>query len=155
LFLIGGTLLGVGRGEEVYPVEEVVCNYLLLVNPHVAVSTAMAYRNLSRLTRAEAPLIIPFTFFAAKDITGLPLVARNDFEDSVLLTHPEIAEVKTRLKGSGARRALMSGSGATVFGVFDNLHTCEQARDVMRATGYWAECANTISRSEYKETFLA
>src|ERR1044072_7359911 len=51
LFLLGGTLLGLGRGEEVYPLPEVECNYLLLVNPGIAVSTAQAYQKLSRLTR--------------------------------------------------------------------------------------------------------
>jgi 4-diphosphocytidyl-2-C-methyl-D-erythritol kinase len=155
LFLIGGTVLGVGRGEEVYAIEEAVCPHLLLVNPKIAVSTAAAYRNLSRLTRAESPLIIPFTFFAAKDITKLPLMARNDFEDSILPAYPEIAEVKARLKQAGAIQALMSGSGATVFGVFDNLHTSEQARDAMRAAGFWAACARAMNRRDYQDSILS
>ena len=155
LFLLGGTVLGIGRGEEVYPTEEAECEHLLLVNPNISVSTAEAYRNLSRLTSTQAPLIIPFTFFAAKEINRLPLVARNDFEDSVLLAHPQIAEVKEKLGKLGARHALMSGSGATVFGVFDNLQTNEQARDAMRGAGYWAECARAINRSDYKATILS
>jgi 4-diphosphocytidyl-2-C-methyl-D-erythritol kinase len=155
LFLIGGTVLGIGRGEEVYPLEDAQCEHLLLVNPRISVSTAEAYRNLSRLTRPQAPLIIHFTFFAAKEIARLPLTARNDFENSVLLTHPLIAEGKQMLYGLGARHALMSGSGATIFGVFDNLQTSEQARDAMRRAGYWAECARTINRSEYQATIFS
>ncbi len=154
LFLLGGTLLGIGRGEEIYPVEEVQCDYLLLVNPRILVSTADAYRNLSQLTRAQAPSIIPFTFFAAREMAKLPLIARNDFEDSVLLTHPQIAEVKQMLSELGALHALLSGSGATVFGVFDNLQTSEQARDAMRRAGYWAECVRTINRSDYQATIF-
>jgi 4-diphosphocytidyl-2-C-methyl-D-erythritol kinase len=154
LFLSGGTLLGIGRGEEVYPITEVECRNLLLVNPGIAVSTAQAYQKLSRLTRQESPRIIPFAFFAAKDITRLPLNGQNDFEAVVLVEHPEIAEVKISLIEWGARHALMSGSGATVFAVFDNLIASERARDAMRAKGYWAECARTINRDEYKKTLF-
>jgi 4-diphosphocytidyl-2-C-methyl-D-erythritol kinase len=153
-FLLGGTALGVGRGEEVYALEDVPCEHLLLVNSGTAVSTAAAYASLSRLTR-QAPLrMIPFTFFAAKDISTLPLVARNDFEEVVLVAHPEIAEIKQALKTAGARHALMSGSGATVFAVFDNLETSEQARDDMRARGHWAECARAIDREHYQQTIF-
>lgn len=154
LFLIGGTLLGIGRGEEVYPIAEVECPYLLLVNPGIAVATATAYQKLSRLTRQESPRIIPFTFFAAKDIRSLPLTARNDFEAVVLTEYPEIATVKLRLMELGARHGLMSGSGATVFGVFDNLVTSERARDALRAQGYWSACATTITRDAYQKTIF-
>ena len=154
LFLIGGTLLGVGRGEEVYPIEEAECTNLLLVNPGIAVSTAAAYASLRRLTREASPRKIPFTFFAAKGIRELPLVARNDFEEVVLVTHPEIAAVKEKLHRFGAKLALMSGSGSTVFAVFDNLETSEQAQQEMRAFGYWAEQARTIDRKEYQSTIF-
>ncbi len=154
LFLIGGTLLGVGRGEEVYPIEEVECANLLLVNPRVAVSTAAAYSSLRRLTREASPRKIPFAFFAVKGIRELPLVARNDFEEVVLVTHPEIAAVKEKLHRFGAKHALMSGSGSTVFAVFDNLETSEQAQQEMRAFGYWAEQARTIDRKEYQHTIF-
>ncbi len=154
LFLIGGTLLGIGRGAEVYPIDEVECASLLLVNPGIAVSTAEAYQKLSRLTRQESPRIIPFTFFAAKDVRRLPLTAKNDFEAVVLVQHPEIAAVKRSLIERGAHHALMSGSGATVFAVFDNLVASERARDAMRAKGYWSECAKTINRDEYQKTIF-
>src|SRR5215510_1861715 len=119
-FLIGGTAMGVGRGEEVHPVEQVEREHLLLVNPGLAVSTRDAYEGYSRLTRAEPASIMPFTLPTANGVRELPLAARNDLEEAVLADHPEIAEVKRRLIAMGARHALMSGSGATVFAVFDN-----------------------------------
>jgi 4-diphosphocytidyl-2-C-methyl-D-erythritol kinase len=152
LFLLGGTLLGIGRGEEVYPLEELSCAHLLLVNPGIGVATAAAYASLRRLTREASPRKIPFAFFAAKGNSELPLVARNDFEEVVLVTHPEIAEVKERLQRLGAKLALMSGSGSTVYAVFDNLETSEQAQQEMRAFGYWAEGARTIGRKEYQSS---
>jgi 4-diphosphocytidyl-2-C-methyl-D-erythritol kinase len=154
LFLVGGTVLGVGRGEEVYPLEQVECNELLLVNAGIAVSTMTAYRGLWRLTRQEALRIMPFTLFAAKAIRELPLVAANDLEETVIAAHPEIAEVKRRLKGCDARHVLMSGSGGTVWAVFDNSETNERAQAELRAAGCWAERARTVSRQEYQESIF-
>jgi 4-diphosphocytidyl-2-C-methyl-D-erythritol kinase len=153
-FLMGGTALGIGRGEEVYPIEEVNCDHLVLVNPGFAVSTASAYGMLSRLTTADAVRIIPFTFVAAKAIRELPFAASNDLEQVVLAAHPEIAEIKRSLLRIGARHAVMSGSGATVFGVFDNFETAVRARDEMRVLGYWSEQSRTVSRSEYRESLF-
>jgi 4-diphosphocytidyl-2-C-methyl-D-erythritol kinase len=153
-FLVGGTALGVGRGEEVYPLEEVREDSLVLVNPGVAISTADAYSRLSRLTRQESVRIMPLTSLAAKGISELPLAARNDLEEVVAAAYPEIAEVKRRLLSLGARRVLMSGSGATVFGVFDNLNSAEAARDEARAAGWWSEAVHTIARGEYRESIV-
>jgi len=153
-FLIGGTALGVGRGEEVSSIEQLHCEQLLLVNPGFAVSTREAYEKLSRLTRSEAAFNIPLALLAAKGISGLPLVARNDLEDAVLADHPEIAEVKRRLSSLGAIHAQMSGSGATVFGVFDNTQMTELAEAEMRSLGYWAQRVRTIDRQEYQATIL-
>jgi 4-diphosphocytidyl-2-C-methyl-D-erythritol kinase len=153
-FLIGGTALGVGRGEEVYGIEEAKCDSLLLVNPGFAVSTAGAYGRLSRLTMKDAARIIPFTLFAAKAIRELPLAASNDLEETVSAAHPEIAEVKRRLLSLGARRALMSGSGATVFAVFDNSQMSERAQFEMRAAGYWSKKVRAINRRQYWKTIF-
>lgn len=153
-FLMGGTALGVGRGEEVYPLEDTECEYMVLANPGIAVSTAAAYEKLSRLTRSEAARIIPFSLMAAKAIRDLPLRARNDFEEVVLIAHAEIAQLKTRLAKAGAQQTLMSGSGATVFGVFDNLEASERAIMELRAAGIWAERARAINRKEYHSTLF-
>jgi 4-diphosphocytidyl-2-C-methyl-D-erythritol kinase len=153
-FLIGGTALGVGRGEEVYSIEQAECEHLLLVNPGVTVSTAEAYGRLSRLTSQRSAAMMPFTFFAAKGIRELSLAVTNDLEEVVLAAHPEIAEVKQRLLSLGARQAQMSGSGATVFGVFENMEMSRRAQSETRASGYWSEPARAISRREYLETLF-
>jgi 4-diphosphocytidyl-2-C-methyl-D-erythritol kinase len=151
-FLVGGTALGIGRGEEVYPLEEVDCPNLLLVNQGQAVSTADAYARLSRLTTVESLRIIPFTLHAAKGIHELPLAASNDLESVVFAAHPEIAEVKRKLLEVGARHVVMSGSGGTVFGVFDNLEASERGRLRMHAEGCWAERVHAVNRREYRST---
>ena len=151
LFLTGGTALGVGRGEEVYPIEEAECLDLLLVNPGLEVSTAEVY---GRLTRPREARIMPFTLFAARAIRELPLRASNDLEEVVSAAHPEIAEVKRRLMSLGARRASVSGSGATVFAVFDNEQSRQRAEAEMRASGHWAESASAINRRQYWDTIF-
>ena len=153
-FLIGGTALGIGRGEEVYPIEEVICKGLLLANPGISVSTGVAYEALSRLTMEQAPLIMPFSLLAARGTCELPLLARNDLEKVVLANHPEIADLKNRMTALGARHALLSGSGATVFGVFDNHQPRINAQREFNETGVWNECVETISRRDYWETLF-
>lgn len=153
-FLVGGTALGVGRGEEVYPIEEANADNLLLVNAGLPVSTASTYARLSRLTRPGADRIMPFTLFAAKAVCELPLAASNDLEEVVAAAHPEIAEVKQRLLARGARRALMSGSGGTVFAVFDNTELVGRALKDAHAAGWWASPASTVDRKRYWDTIL-
>ena len=154
-FLIGGTAMGVGRGEQVHPIEQVSCEHLLLVNPGFAVSTRDAYEGYAWLTRPEPASIMPFTLPTANGVRELPLAARNDLEWVVLASYPEIAEVKRRLIAAGARHAVMSGSGATVFGVFDNSEMTERAELEVRALGYWTQRVRTIDRQEYQATILS
>ncbi|HEY3138295.1 MAG TPA: 4-(cytidine 5'-diphospho)-2-C-methyl-D-erythritol kinase [Blastocatellia bacterium] len=154
-FLIGGTAMGVGRGEQVHPVEQVSREHLLLVNPGFAVSTRDAYEGYARLTRPEPASIMPFTLPTANGVRELPLAARNDLEEVVLASYPEIAEVKRRLIAAGARHAVMSGSGATVFGVFDNSQVTERAESEMRALGYWTERVRTVDQQEYQATIFS
>jgi 4-diphosphocytidyl-2-C-methyl-D-erythritol kinase len=153
-FLMGGTALGIGRGEEVYPLEEVRCPHMLLANPGISVSTAAAYQNLSRLTRQNPARIIPLSLIAAKGICELPLAARNDLEEVVPAAHPEIAHLKHRLEELEACKAVMSGSGATVAAIFDNEEASGKAREALRASGLWAECARAIDRERYRNTLF-
>jgi 4-diphosphocytidyl-2-C-methyl-D-erythritol kinase len=122
-----------------------------LTNPGFEVSTPAAYAKLNRLTRSEVARSIPFTLLAAKGIGELPLAARNDFEEVVVAVHPEIGELKRVLLSMGARHALMSGSGGTVFGVFDNPKSSEAAVAALRERGLWSASASTIARSEYRK----
>src|SRR5215471_6833409 len=149
-FLIGGTALGAGRGEEIYPLQDLRCDNLLLVNPGTSVSTASAYQGLKRLTTPDSTRIIPFTLLAANGIRKLPLEVWNDLEESVLVSNPEIDHIKRRLKALGARQALMSGSGATVFGVFENSAGIQSAARALASEGIWCEHVVTLDRADYQ-----
>jgi 4-diphosphocytidyl-2-C-methyl-D-erythritol kinase len=104
-----------GKGDEFENVELDLSGYhLALVMPPTHVSTAEAYRGV-KPAPAKASL---------KELIKLPIAEwrnhiKNDFEDSIFKNHPEIRGVKAALYQAGALYACMSGSGASVFGIFD------------------------------------
>jgi 4-diphosphocytidyl-2-C-methyl-D-erythritol kinase len=152
-FLIGGTCLGVGRGDEVYPLADINEEFLLLVNPGIAIPTREAYADLPpELTKPEAVIKIPLSFetaYAAIARPGAPFPLINDLENPVFARRPALVEVKRRLKQSGARGVLMSGSGSTVFAIFDSAETRARAEDELSATGWRCLQARTLGRREY------
>ncbi len=157
-FFIGGTCIGVGRGDEVYPTEEIEAEHLLLVNAGIAMPTREVYGNLPlELTKPGAVTNIPASLWAAYDAMSnrqapsgtFSLVLRNDLEAPVLARHPLLAEIKQRLLANGARGALMSGSGSTVFALFDSEAARSAAQQDLRAEGWWCAPARTLNRSEY------
>jgi 4-diphosphocytidyl-2-C-methyl-D-erythritol kinase len=152
-FLIGGTALAIGRGQEVYPLEETSCDMILLANPGLQLETSKVYAALS-LTEKKSGFIISFSLLAAGKIHELPLLAKNQLEEEVLAAHPEVAQLKRRLMELGACCAIMSGSGATVFGIFDNSEQIERARAALAQSGIWCERARTIGRREYRASLL-
>ncbi|MFN2396060.1 MAG: 4-(cytidine 5'-diphospho)-2-C-methyl-D-erythritol kinase [Bacteroidales bacterium] len=113
-FLNGQPALASGKGEILKPFDVSLKGYyLILLSPLIHVSTAEAYAEIKPSmpeTRLENVLTLP-----VKKWKGLLV---NDFEMSVFMKHPEIKEIKTQLYGSGALYACMSGSGASVFGIF-------------------------------------
>jgi 4-diphosphocytidyl-2-C-methyl-D-erythritol kinase len=152
-FLIGGTCLGVGRGDEVYPLADINEEFLLLVNTGLAISTRDAYADLPpELTKPEAVIKMPLSFEAAYAAIArpgalVPLI--NDLENPVFARHPALVEVKRRLKQVGARGVLMSGSGSTVFAIFDSAEARARAEDGLSATGWRSLRAGTLGRTEY------
>ncbi|HEU0174900.1 MAG TPA: 4-(cytidine 5'-diphospho)-2-C-methyl-D-erythritol kinase [Blastocatellia bacterium] len=152
-FLIGGTCLGVGRGDEVYPLADINEEFLLLVNSGIAVPTRDAYANLSpELTKQEPVIKMPLSFeaaYAAIARPGAPVPLVNDLENPVFARHPALVEVKRRLKQVGACGVLMSGSGSTIFAIFDSAEARARAEDDLRATGWRSLRARTLGRTEY------
>lgn len=124
-FLYGGTVVGLGRGTEVYPSLEPPPRAAVLVAPGIHVSTAAAYGALKRGLTGEGSSRIIDTFQSlawqlGEQEPGGCWELVNDFETVVFRQHPELKSVKGKLLQLGARPALMSGSGSTIFGIFDN-----------------------------------
>jgi 4-diphosphocytidyl-2-C-methyl-D-erythritol kinase len=154
-FLLGGTGLGVGRGDEVYALPDINFNCLLLVNPGLHVPTREIYGALgSELTRpsraAKMPLSLEAAYLSISRPDELLTTLRNDLERPAFERYPLIGEIKARLRRAGARAALMSGSGSTVFAVFESDAARERARGELSESGWWCAPAHTLSRAAYR-----
>jgi len=207
-FLLGGTGLGVGRGDEVYPLAGIDAPFMLLVNPGILIPTREVYANLpAELTNPETVVKMPLSLGMAyqtvrhldssapmgsnrviadpsstgatgadqdpaerrvdgltvADSTGRPKnslypwlagLLRNDLELSVLPRYPVLADIRRRLPELGARAALMSGSGSTLFAVFDNGWTRQEAANTLQEEGWWVAPVKTVDRAEYRRLVL-
>jgi 4-diphosphocytidyl-2-C-methyl-D-erythritol kinase len=104
-----------GRGEILHEVDIDLSGYgIILINPGIHVSTADAFRNISPSAAAH-----PYS-----EIINLPVnqwkdSLFNDFEKPVFEIHPAIQEIKEKLYTAGARYASMTGTGSTVYGIFE------------------------------------
>ena len=126
--LFGGAAICSGRGELIDPIPDPATRYYTVVMGNDRVSTPAAYRALDELreTCGWTPREVSRAEWKALS-RGQTVPLFNDFEQSVFPEHPGIAERKARLISLGASEALMSGSGAAVFGVFSDLKSAERA----------------------------
>ena len=147
-FLFGGRALGIGRGDEIYPLPDVPKLALLVVSPHdIHVPTSDAYRWLKApaLTKNRAtPKLWEFCALCwSAQGSGLS----NDFEGPVFRRHPRLAQIKRALLQRGAAEASLAGSGSAVFGVFPSPALARRA-----AVGFQDEhtfVCETVSRDRY------
>ena len=110
-----------GRGEVVRRVRIEGERWIVLVNPGFPVETRWAYQQLAQTRSRVRPLSDALVQLNQQDIMSwerLRELAENDFEEPVFAAHPLLRDLKTQLISHGAEVALLSGSGATLFGVF-------------------------------------
>ena len=124
-FVYNTPMLATGTGDILAPTEVNLKGYaMLLVKPAVSVPTRDAYSRVN----PEPSDIMP------DKITAMPLPMwdgrlKNDFEPGVFALHPELWLIKAALLDGGAQYASMSGSGSSIFGIFDNVTMAEKLRD--------------------------
>jgi 4-diphosphocytidyl-2-C-methyl-D-erythritol kinase len=112
-----------GRGEQVHPVKLTDSRWIVLVNPGFPIETKWAYQQLSMTRSHVQPLSVAQGRLAAEGkITWEHILrmAENDFEGPVFERYPQLRDIKLQLLNEEAEIALLSGSGATVFGTFIN-----------------------------------
>ena len=150
-FLVGGTALGIGKGEDVYPLVELPRYWVVIAAPPRGVMTAAAYRWLAldrsvpfrkgdsrdRQERRPPPLI-----GASIDFDAL----KNDLEQPVSRRRPEIREAVQLLADAGAQVAAMTGSGSAVFALFSSREPAAQAARCVRFNGWKVTVTQTIDR---------
>ena len=196
LFVLGGTVLGVGRGEEVYPLAELATTAMVVVAPEVGVSTPRAFADWDRLVhgpaelrsagqpRAAVPTQMELTPSGSSDRlfevgralsawlsiypdAGAPAKSggragnllselvrtgiENDFEKVVFPQSPELRDMKCALERDGARYASLSGSGSSLYGLFESEKAAVKAARELRKQGLRATATRTLMRREYRK----
>ncbi len=148
-FLSGGTALGLGLGEEIYPLVDLPPHWIVIVRPPFGVSTAEAYswydddRSAGLKEPRELQMLpVPWPTRAAQMI--------NDLEPPVVRRHPEITTLKAALREAGAVASAMSGSGSAVFGLFRSRAAAACSVRPLSKGGNHAMLTRTITRSEYE-----
>jgi 4-diphosphocytidyl-2-C-methyl-D-erythritol kinase len=135
-FLIGGTAVGIGRGTELYPLPDVPPSPGLLITPGIHSSTAEAYAALGRqpLGEVHSPILNNFqaVVLSASSPTPHPQLPVNDFETVVFNQHPQLKSMKGKLLKLGAWRAMMTGSGSALFGLFASRELRDRAAGSLR-----------------------
>ena len=154
-FLFGGTALGLGRGEELYPLPEAPAHGVLILAPPVHVSTAEAYRALGRpalTSPVDSRKLSSFQSFVwrADYLSG----AENDFEAAVFGLHPELGRWKRKLERLGAHAARLSGSGAALFGVFPDRAKLQGALPQFSTEPLKVFSTTMLSRARYRARVL-
>jgi 4-diphosphocytidyl-2-C-methyl-D-erythritol kinase len=148
-FLHGSPAIVEGLGEKITDIEHHVSPFvLLLVKPSIGISTAWAYgvfdtNKFSKLTKKPIDIKLFCHALVKRDVVSLSTMIQNDLENVVIDEHPVIEKIKKRMIASGAIFSLMTGSGPTVFGVFDSKKTACSAANVMGAQ-YWSCVTKTI-----------
>jgi 4-diphosphocytidyl-2-C-methyl-D-erythritol kinase len=227
LFLVGGTILGIGRGEQILPLQDLPPLDIVVVTPEVGVSTPEAFADWDAqfgrtgLGSDVAPVPSPagpdfsavptstpaenqgltgdspssrmFKFsqtayswlagslprfsgrgFPGQSAAGVPVSLdasssggdnggrvetllldlvragiENDFERVVFPKHPELREVKRALEREGARYASLSGSGSTLYGLFESAEAAQNAARKLTKMGLSAVASQTLTRQQY------
>lgn len=135
--LMGGTALSEGIGEILTALPAVPCAHLVIAKPAISVSTKFVYENLHANSLTRHPDIDGMVFSIQKgDLAGITSRMENVLETVTIKHYPIIEEMKAFLKEQGAMNALMSGSGPTVFGVFEKEETARRAYEAMRQKGF-------------------
>jgi 4-diphosphocytidyl-2-C-methyl-D-erythritol kinase len=149
-FLHGGTVLGVGRGEEIYPLPEIIPAHLVVIYPGIQVPTAQAYKSLSLgLTSPRHPHKIQRFCGMLRAGEDAAAAVFNDFEASILPAYPAVREAKSSLDQCGATATLLSGSGSSVFGFFVNEESALAASRAVNRETWRVFPAKTLSSAEY------
>jgi 4-diphosphocytidyl-2-C-methyl-D-erythritol kinase len=151
-FLFGGRALGLGRGNEIYPLPDVPRKTVLVVSPHeISVSTREAYgwlrdRPLPPLTKTGVnPTLLRFCALCWSPQGGS---LSNHFEAAVFRRHPRLGAIKRALLRGGATEAALAGSGSAVFGLFQ--HPAQARRAALGFSNDQTFLCETVPREKYR-----
>ncbi len=131
--LMRGTALAEGIGEKLTPLAPMVKCPVLIAKPAISVSTKFVYQNLKLDADTKHPDIDRLIKdIRAQDLGAIAGDMGNVLESVTIPNYPVIAQIKEQMMDSGAINAMMSGSGPTVFGLFEEEETAQAAYQKMK-----------------------
>ncbi len=172
LFLLGGAVLGAGRGEQVRRVLDLPPMPCVVATPTIGVSTPQAFRDWDalaarNLTSSECHATLEGLSGVGADIVPEQSAPSpwdrfdflNDFERVVFPQYPALREIKDLLTGSGttgsAAYAALSGSGSALFGLYRSMEAAKAAQQRVQSSGVKALLTATLPHDEYWRTMFA
>ena len=134
--LMRGTALAEGIGEKLTPLAPMVKCPVLIAKPAISVSTKFVYQNLKLDADTKHPDIDGLIAdIQRQDLMAIAGDMGNVLESVTIPNYPVIAEIKEKMMDCGAINAMMSGSGPTVFGLFEEEETAQLAYQRMKESG--------------------
>lgn len=134
-FIFGNAALATGIGDKLEAIEVNPKLWLLLITPDISISSAWAYRNFRMgLTNKPINITIPCCIHHFSEVMSM---LSNDLEKVAIPRYPIIQKIKDKLINTGAKGSLMSGSGATVFGIFASEDEAKEAYIQFKTNRNW------------------
>lgn len=134
--VLRGTALSEGIGEILTPLPPMPDCYILIAKPPISVSTKFVYENLNANELQRHPDIDGMVkAIQEKSLMGITDRMENVLETVTIPAYPVIEDIKNCMKENGAINALMSGSGPTVFGIYEEEAMAENTRKIIREKG--------------------
>lgn len=129
--IVGGTSLAEGIGEKLTKLKPFTGKNILLVNPGISISTAEIYKKLKLQNKPKLAIKDIISFIEEDNLKSLSEIMINVMEEVVLADYPIVSEIKKDLMHYGALSSLMSGSGPTVFGLFDDIDKLNYCKTIL------------------------
>ena len=151
-FLSGGTALGLGRGDNVSPLEDLPKHWVVLVIPGFGISSIDAYKWYETDRQQGQTIQAKPQYIPGPWSSDAPQMI-NELEATIARRYPDIDCMKTALQHAGASAVSMSGSGSTVFGLFQNHGDALTAVKDLFDSGWQALLTEALSRAAYTRLF--
>jgi len=130
--IVGGTKIATHLGEKLKSLPQLPKIYLVLSNPNQEVSTKWAYQNIDYSQVGQQQLKELIKGIQKKNVKEIARSLHNDFEFWVPNFYPAILKIKHKMIKNGALGAMMSGSGPTVFGIYENKLAAKKAYQTLK-----------------------
>ena len=144
--IVGGTCLAQNIGDVVSPLEDIPWCYFVLAKPLMGVSTKEAYESFDNASYIRKPKREKMLIAAANgDFDEMCRLSANVFEQVIEV--PERVEIKKIMRKHNAKLSLMSGSGPTVYGIFENEEDAENCAEKLKSIIKDVFVAQPVSKS--------